>query len=118
MPATNLTIQQIKVSALATISLASTPDSANGNTWANTGREFLMVVTASASGATPTVAPIAKFENVITIPSPTYGAIGASTTVMIGPFNPIDYGVNPTIAWSAVTGTVNVAIVQLPPNPA
>lgn len=117
MAATVLTVQQVKLSALLTVSLVGTPDTVNGNTWANTGRELVMIVAASASNITPTVAPTSKFEGVISIASPTYGAVGASTTTMLGPFNPVDYGSNPTITWASASGTVNVAIIQLPATP-
>jgi hypothetical protein len=118
MAATVLAVYPSKISAIGSITTA-TPDTTNGNKWANTGREILLIQTQSASGITATIAPQSKFENAIPVSSPSY-AVGASALVALGPFNPGDYNDasgNVTVQWSGASGTVAVTVIHLPISP-
>lgn len=124
MAATALTIYPAKISANGAITTA-TPDVSNGNEFVNTGREIVLITTISASGITAAITPLAKLLTVLPVASPPY-AVGASATVALGPFDPNTYNGNTSgavvatatnrvaISWSGSSGTVTVAIVQVP----
>lgn len=121
MPFTTLTLQQIQLSTASAPGYTSI-DVANGNLWANVGREFLHIVNTGASAITAValIQSLTSYAGVV-FPAQTAVVPSSITGIVWGPFA---IGVfnsgdgNTYLNWSAVTGLsvlmTKVAVLQLP----
>lgn len=109
MPTTALAVQTSGETG-TTLAAAVNGDSVNGNSFANTGKQIVILTNTVASPATCAVA----FGYTIrgqTIPALSV-AVAASATVICGPYDPSLYGTTVTITPSA--STLKPAVIQAP----
>lgn len=109
MPATALTVQ---TSAELGTALAApvNGDNTNGNSFANSGKQIVVLTNTVASSATCTVA-FGRTVHGQTIP-PLSIAVAASATVICGPYDPATFGATVLITPSA--STLKPAVIQAP----
>jgi hypothetical protein len=106
--ATPLTVQTITRSGLVPVAQVN-GDNVNGNTWANSGTQWLHVTNTGGSSATLTIA----YPNPVdgqTVPARSYSMLAAGE-LRVGPFDPALFGTSPVITPSA--STVKISVFQL-----
>lgn len=109
MPATALAVQTSGVTG-TTLAAPVNGDNTNGNSYANTGKQIVILTNTVASPATCAVA----FGYTVlgqVIPALSV-AVAASATVACGPYDPALFGATVTITPSA--STLKPAVIQAP----
>lgn len=109
MPATALNVQTSAETG-TTLAAAVNGDNTNGNSYANTGKQIVILTNTAGTSATCTVA----FGYTVrgqTIPALSI-SVGANATVICGPYDPAVFGTTVTITPSA--STLKPAVIQAP----
>lgn len=109
MPATPLTVQT-SAELGTTLAAPVNGDNTNGNTYANSGKQIVILTNTVASSATCAVA-FGRTVHGQTIPALSI-AVAASATVICGPYDPQTFGDIVKITPSA--STLKPAVIQAP----
>lgn len=109
MPATALTVNTINRAGIAPVTEAA-GDPTNGNTFANTGVQWIETSNSAGTSSTVTVA----YPNTVdgqTVPAKSYTVPATTGKLRIGPFPVALFGASPLVTPSATTTTL--AVYQL-----
>jgi hypothetical protein len=107
MPATALAIQTITEAGMTPVAPVN-GDNTNGNSFANTGKQWVEATNSAGASATLTVA----FPYLVhgqTIPAKSY-TVAASGSLRVGPFDPALFGT--TVVLTPSASTLKLAVFQ------
>lgn len=111
MAASSINAGKMTVNRTGAVLTLAAINAADGNTWTNTGDEFLAITNGGGTTTTASVAYTASYDGQ-TVP-PKTRTIAAGATVLWGRFPTASFGEAPVVTYSGNTTSVTIGLVVL-----